>query len=109
MEEGLYTLYSLLLVLGAVLTGPYWIYKAVREKKYVRGIGQRLGWGIPSWRLEQGPVWIHAVSVGEVLAAKPLLAALVKAHASLPVTPWPGKSCPRQPPTCFSPLTGDSA
>jgi len=69
-------LYSALLTLAAILGSPYWIYKAVKERKYLKNIRQRLGLVLPEERQFAKPLWIHAVSVGEVLAAKPLFAAL---------------------------------
>lgn len=69
-------LYSALLTLAAILGSPYWIYKAVKEKKYLKNIPQRLALVLPEEHRFAKPLWIHAVSVGEVLAAKPLFAAL---------------------------------
>lgn len=81
----MYGLYSLMLALGAVATGPYWILQGLRGKKYFRSLLSRLGWKMPEWRDARRPVWIHAVSVGEVLAAKVLFAELLQAQPSLPV------------------------
>ncbi|HYK91506.1 MAG TPA: 3-deoxy-D-manno-octulosonic acid transferase [Acidobacteriota bacterium] len=69
-------LYSALLTLAAVVTSPYWVYRALREKKYFSNFRQRLGFSLPQLQLPYNSVWIHAVSVGEVLAAKPLLSFL---------------------------------
>jgi 3-deoxy-D-manno-octulosonic-acid transferase len=77
-------LYSALLTLAAVLGSPYWIYKAVNERKYLKNIRQRLGLVLPEERPLAKPLWIHAVSVGEVLAAKPLFAALRAGRPDLP-------------------------
>jgi 3-deoxy-D-manno-octulosonic-acid transferase len=64
---------------------PYFIYQAIFNRKYVSGLRQRLGFlpDAPPNTLndESGSglrpaIWIHAVSVGETLAAKPLIAAL---------------------------------
>lgn len=81
----MYTFYSLLLALGALATSPYWLFKAIRQKKYLENFRQRLGWDVPAWDPDSRPLWIHAVSVGEVLAAKPLLARLRTEHPRLPV------------------------
>ncbi len=54
-----------------VLGLPYWLYQMARHGKYRRGIGERLGIVPGRLRLPTGTervIWIHAVSVGEVLA-----------------------------------------
>jgi 3-deoxy-D-manno-octulosonic-acid transferase len=82
----MYLLYSILLGAGAVVSAPYWLIKALRERKYVQNFRQRLGWGIDGGRrLPDRPLWIHAVSVGEVLAAKPLISAIRSARPDVPV------------------------
>jgi len=43
-------LYSALLTLAAILGSPYWIYKAVKERKYLKNIRQRLGLVLPEER-----------------------------------------------------------
>src|SRR5215475_4186087 len=78
-------IYSFLLVIAIVAMLPYFIYQAIFNRKYVGGLSQRLGL-LPeapheglNEKLGSGlrpAVWIHAVSVGETLAAKPLVAAL---------------------------------
>src|SRR6202167_6831025 len=55
---------------------PYWLFQMVRHGKYHKGLAERLG-RMPS-RLQlpetQEPViWVHAVSVGEVLAVAGLV------------------------------------
>lgn len=66
----MYLLYSGLLALAILLTLPYWLFQMGRHGKYRAGLAERLG-RVPS-RLgapgRQPVVWIHAVSVGEVLA-----------------------------------------
>jgi 3-deoxy-D-manno-octulosonic-acid transferase len=65
----MYLIYTALLVLGMLLTLPYWLLQMGRHGKYRAGLAERLG-NVPS-RIgtpSQPVVWIHAVSVGEVLA-----------------------------------------
>jgi 3-deoxy-D-manno-octulosonic-acid transferase len=81
----MYTLYSLVMGVGALLSSPYWVYKALRERKYLHNFRQRLGWTMPHANGILEPLWIHAVSVGEVLAAKPLLTALRSVRPDLSV------------------------
>lgn len=78
-------MYSILLTIAFVAMLPYFIYQAIFNRKYVGGLSQRLGLlpDAPPNALndESGSglrqaIWIHAVSVGEALAAKPLIAAL---------------------------------
>jgi 3-deoxy-D-manno-octulosonic-acid transferase len=64
-------LYSLALGVGLVVSLPYWLFQMARHGKYRRGLAERLG-RLPS-RLElpreqDAVIWVHAVSVGEVLA-----------------------------------------
>ena len=40
----MYSLYSVLVLVLAVLASPWFIYQAVRYKKYVRSLGQRMGY-----------------------------------------------------------------
>lgn len=68
----MYLLYSALLAASLVVSLPYWVLKG--HGKYREGLGERLG-KVPS-RLQKRPepaLWIHAVSVGEVLAVGQLV------------------------------------
>lgn len=70
-------LYSLLLTLLAALLLPYFLWQGRRSGKYRGSFGARLGWGGAPLDGGTGPViWLHAVSVGETLAARPLCRAL---------------------------------
>lgn len=59
------------------LSLPYWLYQIVRRGKYRRGFWERMG-RVPS-RLKSARdigrrvIWVHAVSVGEVLAVSGLV------------------------------------
>lgn len=72
----MYLLYSVLTAAGMILLLPYWIVQGLRHSKYWSSIWQRLGFFPPSLTAlgQRGnrAIWIHAVSVGEVLAALPL-------------------------------------
>lgn len=74
--------YTLLfhLLLPLVLLRLYW--RARRSPDYLKRVGERLGFGIPAM---QGGLWVHAVSVGETLAAAPLVNAWRKANPDQPV------------------------
>ena len=63
-------IYSALLALGLLLTLPWWALQMMRSGKYRAGIGERLGF-VPARLRQDGTqptIWVHAVSVGEVLA-----------------------------------------
>jgi len=58
-----------------LLSLPYWLFQFLRHGKYSRGFSERLG-KVPSRILTSAPgrvLWIHAVSVGEVLAVSRLI------------------------------------
>jgi 3-deoxy-D-manno-octulosonic-acid transferase len=76
----MYALYSALLALFLVLTLPYWLLQMMRHGKYRAGLCQRMG-AVPSALLGgsgKPAIWVHAVSVGEVVAASAVIAALRK-------------------------------
>jgi len=72
-------LYSLALVLVLVLGAPWWLLRMATSGKYREGLTERFG-HLPR-RVRDGLdgrniVWVHAVSVGEVLAASRLIEGL---------------------------------
>ena len=69
-------LYSVALAAGMVASLPYWLFQMARHGKYRKGLTERLGRVPTRLRLpgQQEPViWVHAVSVGEVLAVAGLV------------------------------------
>lgn len=73
----MYLLYSLLLTVGFIVLLPKFAIDALRTRKYVTGLSQRLG-KLPVIGSHDHPViWIHCVSVGETEAARPLVRALL--------------------------------
>jgi 3-deoxy-D-manno-octulosonic-acid transferase len=59
--------------------------RVARNRAYLKGLGERLGGRGPTLEnTAPGGIWLHAVSVGEVLAALPLLRRI---RAELPGTP----------------------
>ncbi|NOT28179.1 MAG: 3-deoxy-D-manno-octulosonic acid transferase [Acidobacteria bacterium] len=73
----MYFLYSFVTLLAIVALSPYFVYQALRHNKYVGSLGQRLGYLPVSFNLDgDESIWVHAVSVGEVLAARPLITEL---------------------------------
>lgn len=68
----MYWLYSAALLLALVLTTPYFLYQALAHKKYLGSLAARLTLkSIPS--VPQPQILLHCVSVGEFLAAEPLI------------------------------------
>lgn len=67
---------------AAALTAlsPVWLYKMIRHGRYREDIGQRFG-AVPVRYGEQPTIWVHGVSLGEVNAARTLVAQL---HSQLP-------------------------
>ncbi|MFB0553386.1 MAG: 3-deoxy-D-manno-octulosonic acid transferase [Phycisphaerae bacterium] len=63
---------DLLYLLAAAAYSPMVIYRAVRHKRYRTGWGQRLG-KITRRSPTKKCIWLHAVSVGEVNAAKTII------------------------------------
>src|SRR5436189_1895110 len=73
----MYLLYSLLTLSLFVIVSPYFLYQAIRYKKYVGSLRQRLGYLPIAFNVDGEPsIWIHAVSVGETLTVKALVADL---------------------------------
>jgi 3-deoxy-D-manno-octulosonic-acid transferase len=79
----MYVLYNLLLIIAIVLSLPVILFKLITVPKYRGGMTQKLG------RLRKSvmkaikgsrPIWVHAVSVGEVMAAHPLIRELKKKY-----------------------------
>ena len=68
--------YNLALLSGLVASGPWWLWRIAATHKYREGLGERLG-NVPAWlrskSAERPVIWLHAVSVGEVLAVSRLV------------------------------------
>lgn len=67
-------LYAILTYVLLPVYALYWIFRGTVNRAYWDQVGQRFGFGFPL--IEEGCIWIHAVSVGEVQAAVPLVRAL---------------------------------
>ena len=82
------TAYDLLYLAAAPFYGPLLASKMIRRGKYRESLpamfGRGLGSEIPDmWR--GGSVWVHAVSVGEVVAAKAMLPLLRNRFEGMPL------------------------
>jgi 3-deoxy-D-manno-octulosonic-acid transferase len=70
----MYLLYSFVLSLLFLALLPYFVYQAARHGKYAGSFKERLGWLPESLRGDsRKTIWVHAVSVGEFLAARALI------------------------------------
>jgi 3-deoxy-D-manno-octulosonic-acid transferase len=79
------TFYSLFYCLAFFILLPYFFYQMRKHNKYCQGISQRFGFFSPLLKeqlKQQNNIWIHAVSVGELIAAGPLIYALKKQYPS---------------------------
>jgi 3-deoxy-D-manno-octulosonic-acid transferase len=70
----------------AYLIAPLWIgalaLRGIRDKAHWRGFSQRFGLGET---VRSRSIWVHAVSVGEVQAAVPLIEALLHRFPDIPL------------------------
>lgn len=78
------TLYTLLFHLGLPLVFLRLLWRAWRAPAYSRRIGERFAFGLPP--LRPGGIWVHAVSVGESIAAAPMIRELMARYPHLPIT-----------------------
>ena len=78
--------YRALTILAFPLLLLYLALRVVRDRRYAHGLRERLG-SLPRsfHRTVPGAVWLHAVSVGEILTAIPLLKQLKAAMPWAPV------------------------
>ena len=71
--------YSAALAVALAVAAPWWLWRMATSGRYREGLGQRLGFVSAALReaiAGRRVVWVHAVSVGEVLAAERLVAEL---------------------------------
>ena len=73
-------LYNILLLLGGALGLPFFVVKALTGEKRRATIWKRLGVGHPKCLLPAKPIWIHALSVGEVLSSTGLIKKLKEGY-----------------------------
>lgn len=85
----MYFVYSFLMGAAALLLSPYWLVRGLRRGKYLSNLRERLGLSLGSLsRLpddRRGAIWIHAVSVGELLSSIGLSKRLREAYPNRPL------------------------
>lgn len=70
-------LYNVLIYFAAPVALLLQVWRGIRDSSYRVGLGERFGLGAA---VDGRSIWIHAVSVGEVQAAEPLVRQLMKRH-----------------------------
>ncbi|MFZ0746632.1 MAG: 3-deoxy-D-manno-octulosonic acid transferase [Terracidiphilus sp.] len=78
--------YNLALLTVLAASSPWWLWRMATTQKYREGLAQRLG-RVPAWLQGMGRkrqlIWLHAVSVGEVLAVSRLVGELDRTFPDL--------------------------
>lgn len=81
-------LYNLAAIIVVVLIIPMFMLRAVRERGFVERIKQSLGF-FPEHALDrvekQRAIWVHAASVGEIVATSPLIKEFRKEFPASPI------------------------
>ena len=78
-EHHILIIYSLLLFTALALSSPWWLIRMLTTDRYREGLAQRLGFvpqALRDYAAGHRILWLHAVSVGEVLAASRLITEL---------------------------------
>lgn len=78
------TLYTALFYLGLPLVAIRLWLRSRKAPAYARRIGERFSLALPA--MKPGGIWVHAVSVGESIAAAPMIRALLQRYPTLPIT-----------------------
>ncbi len=82
------TVYNVLLTILVVIACPFAVMALILRPRYRIGLGQRLG-RLPSDILQltrnTAPFWLHAPSVGELLATRPFLSSLKERFPDTPL------------------------
>lgn len=75
----MYTVYNIILFISSFFLLPYFLLKMTLTGKYRKSLGPKLGLIEPGILKTMGGsprIWVHAVSVGEVTAAAPIVSSL---------------------------------
>ncbi|MEM7010801.1 MAG: 3-deoxy-D-manno-octulosonic acid transferase [Verrucomicrobiota bacterium] len=81
-------IYNILLPIAFLLAIPAYVIKMFRRGGYGRDFAQRFGFFRQETRDQltgPQPIWIHAVSVGEIMIAHKLIRALREAESKIPI------------------------
>jgi len=81
-------LYNILVVSILILAAPVLLYRVIREPEFAERLKQSLGFW-PAASLEKvagkGCVWLHAASVGEIVATSPIVKEIQKQLPGVPI------------------------
>jgi tetraacyldisaccharide 4'-kinase len=85
-RKAIYLLYRVVQTLASPVVLLYFLVRAAGDRRYLATLRERLG-GLPALWQKTAPeaIWLHAVSVGEVLAAVPLAAEIRRRSPQTPV------------------------
>jgi 3-deoxy-D-manno-octulosonic-acid transferase len=75
-------LYSVLISCAAPFAFAVVLWRGLRDRSYWQGLAERFGWGRP---VSAPTVWLHAVSLGEMSAAAPLIRGIRARHPQIPL------------------------
>lgn len=78
-------LYNILFLTSVVLALPFVIVKGLTSDKIRKTLGRRLRPHVDIRACWKGPIWIHALSVGEVLSSAPLIKQIRDLYSKRPV------------------------
>ncbi|HEY4088279.1 MAG TPA: tetraacyldisaccharide 4'-kinase [Bryobacteraceae bacterium] len=85
-RKAIFLLYRVVQTLASPAVLLYFLVRAAGDRRYFATLRERLG-GLPALWQKTAPeaIWLHAVSVGEVLAAVPLIAELRRRSPRTPI------------------------
>jgi len=78
-----YLLYNTLITIFLILVAPYFLFRALIDGRFRRGLIQRIGF-LPTLSPKK-TIWIHAASVGEVFCSVPLLQRIKREFPQRPI------------------------
>jgi 3-deoxy-D-manno-octulosonic-acid transferase len=85
-RKAIFLLYRVLQTLASPLLLVYLLLRGLRNPRYFSTLRQRLGETPPSWQQTvSASIWLHAVSVGEIVAAVPLIEGIRQRSPATPI------------------------
>jgi 3-deoxy-D-manno-octulosonic-acid transferase len=82
-RDNLRLIYSTLIRCAAPIAFGIALWRGFRDRGYWQGLGERFGFGARLARA--GSIWLHAVSLGEMTAAAPLIRGIQARHPHVPL------------------------